>query len=339
MRIKNIEQLGRLYSKLRNELGAFVVAVLENPEVLEIIVNSEDSGIWVEEKTKGLYDTGETIAPDKLFAALGTIAAMNDAEINVKKPALSCVLPLDGSRVQGTIPPLSPAGPMLCIRKHASGLFPLSQYIEEGRIEAKYADYLRDMIKRRKNIIVSGGTSSGKTTLGNALIKEMLGISPNDRLLLMEDTKELQCATKNKDSFTTCEGITMRDILKVILRCRPDRIIVGEVRDGAALELLKAWNTGHSGGFATLHADSAWESLIRMEQMILEVTQSPMKELIGSAVDVVVYMKEYGKIGRQVVEILEVTGYKNGEYQCSYIFRHRDLDSGRYLEKTRGGNF
>jgi type IV secretion system protein VirB11 len=185
--------------------------------------------------------------------------------------------------------------------------------------------------------VVSGGTSSGKTTLVNALIREMIEISPQDRLLVMEDTVELQYDTDNKENYTTCDDddtrITMRDLLKMILRCRPDRIIVGEVRDGAALELLKAWNTGHPGGFATIHADNTLSALNRIESLILEVAQNPMKELIGEAVSVMVHIMDFGRIGRQITEILEVHGFHGGEYQLKHVYRHKGLDSEEIMKK------
>ena len=174
---------------------------------------------------------------------------------------------------------------------------------------------------KERNILIAGGTSSGKTTFANALIKELLEIAPKDRLIIMEDTIELQCATTNKQNFVTTDNVTMRKLLKMTLRYRPDRIIIGEVRGGEALDLLKSWNTGHPGGIATVHSNSAASSLIRLEQLILEVSQNPMSTLIAEAIDVVVYMEKRGKYGRQVTEIIEVKGYKEGigyEYDSIY---------------------
>lgn len=148
MHIRNAEQLERLYSKLKNELGFFVSQALENEEVFEILITSK-SHIFLDQKQDGLRNTGESLSPNKTFAALGTIAAMNGLEINTQSPSLSCDLPLDGSRVQGTIPPLSPSGPSLNIRKHSSGIFPLSKYVVEGRIKHEHAEYLKEAIRRR----------------------------------------------------------------------------------------------------------------------------------------------------------------------------------------------
>jgi type IV secretion system protein VirB11 len=311
--------LQRLSEKLKRELGPFIVEALENKEVLEICVNS-DGRVWLEEQQKRLYDTGETIAPESLIAALGTVAAMNGMELNKANPVLEGYFPLDGSRVEGAIPPVSPDGPSMTIRKHASAVFPLSRYIEERRITQAAVDYLRGSIRDAKNILVAGGTSSGKTTFVNALIKELLEIAPQDRLVVIEDTIELNCATTNKQNFVSSETVSMRKLLKMAMRYRPDRIIIGEVRGGEALDLLKSWNTGHPGGFATVHANNAYSSLLRLKQLIAEVSVTPMQTLIGEAVNVVIYMKEFGRLGRQVTEIIRVTGYEGGNYRYEPVY-------------------
>jgi type IV secretion system protein VirB11 len=321
--LKNLLQ--RLSEKLKRELGPFIVEALENGEVLEICVNS-DGRVWLEEKERRLYDTEETIAPENLIAALGTVAAMNGMELNKTNPVLEGYFPLGGSRVEGAIPPVSPDGPSMTIRKHASAVFPLSRYIEERRITQEAADYLSSSIRDARNILVAGGTSSGKTTFVNALILELLAIAPQDRLVVIEDTLELQCATKNKQNFVSSETVSMRKLLKTAMRYRPDRIIIGEVRGGEALDLLKSWNTGHPGGFATVHANNAHASLLRLEQLIAEVSVTPMQALIAEAINVVVYMKEFGRLGRQVTEIIRVTGFKEGEYRYEPVY---ELKSGR----------
>lgn len=170
-----MEQQERLYGKLRRELGGDVMDALEDERTLEICVNA-DGRIWVERKGERLRDVGRTLSSAKRLAALGTIAAMLGTEVNEAVPILEGRLPLDGSRVEGAVPPVSPDGPSMSIRKHASAVFPLSRYIEEGRIPEMCADYLRDRIRTNRNILVAGGTSSGKTTFANALIRELLEI-------------------------------------------------------------------------------------------------------------------------------------------------------------------
>ena len=314
------EQQQRLHNKLLRELGQAVVSFLINPNTIEICVNS-DEHIWTESKNEPLHDTGEKLSSDKLLAALGTIAAMLGTELNETTPILEGRLPLDGSRVEGAIPPVSPDGPSLSIRKHASAVFSLEQYVSEGRIHREHADYLMKCIAKERNILIAGGTSSGKTTFANALIKALLEIAPEDRLIVIEDTLELQCVTTNKQNFVSSDNVSMQKLLKTAMRYRPDRIIIGEVRGKEALDLLKSWNTGHPGGLATVHANSAASALIRLEQLILEVSQNPMSVLIAEAIDIVVYMEKRGKYGRQVTEIIEVKGYKEGvgyEYESIY---------------------
>ncbi len=315
------EQLKRLDLKLKKELGTDIVDALSAPDVLEICVNS-DGHIWVERIQEGLRDTGRVLSPENLVAALGTMAAMNRTEINESTPILEGSLPLEGlrARIEGSIPPVTPEGPSMSIRKHASAIFPLSQYVQEGRIPPEAADYLRDAICGRKNILVAGGTSSGKTTFVNALIRELLELVPEDRLLIMEDTFELRCATPNKQRFVTTKHVSLRKLLKTAMRYRPDRIIIGEVRGEEALDLLKSWNTGHPGGFATVHADDACSALLRLEELILETSMSPMSSLIARAVNIVVFMKECGGIGRQVTEIIRVTGHREEEYLYETIY-------------------
>jgi type IV secretion system protein VirB11 len=310
------EQKERLNAKLK--LGDCIIGALEDRKVLEVCVNS-DGHVWIEEIGRRLYDTGERISPESLMAALGTIAAMNGMELNEANPILEGVLPLDGSRAEGTVPPVSPGGPSMSVRKHASAVFPLSRYVEEKRITQDAADYLREAIRDARNILVAGGTSSGKTTFVNALIRELLEIAPEDRLIVIEDTAELQCATDNKQSFVTSENVSMRKLLKTAMRYRPDRIIIGEVRGGEALDLLKSWNTGHPGGLATVHANNARAALLRLEQLIGEVSVTPMPSLIAEAIHIVVFMRQFGRIGRRVTEIIEVHGYREGEYQYDVI--------------------
>ena len=347
MSLQTKEQQTRLTHKLKRELGAFILQALSDSDVIEIMVNS-DGRIWLDKKRKetkgfssanlsegqegesvedredstiGLYDTGKTMNAGDLLIALGTIAMMNDKEINEDHPMLQAVLPLDGSRVQGLIPPATPMGPSLTIRKHSSSVFPLSLYVKEGRIPQEQADYLRECIRRSKNIVVAGGTSSGKTTFVNALIKELLQIAPRERIIVMEDTFEIKCETNNKERLVTTEQVTMNMLVRASMRMRPDRLVVGEVRGMESLDLLKSWNTGHPGGLATIHSNDAYSTLIRFENLNMEATKnSPQCRLIGETVNVVVYMENAGKRGRQITQIMEVRGYEREKYITEMVY-------------------
>lgn len=316
------EVLRRNMEKLRNELGATICDALDDKEVIEILVNP-DGAIWLDRLSRGMEDTGRKIAPERLLGAIGTIAAMLRTEINKNSPVLEGELPLDGSRVEGTVPPVTRA-PGIAIRKHSSSVFPMSRYIAEKRITEKAWKYLEDAIMTRKNILIAGGTGSGKTTFVNAVLDSLSSMRPQDRVLLLEDTVELQCNMPNVYAMRTDSrsNTTMQRLVKASLRLRPDRIIVGEVRSGEALDLLKSWNTGHPGGICTLHANGAQSALIRLEQLISEVSKTPMKDLIGEAVDIVVFLKRVGKLGPAVTEILEVKGVNNmGDYDHNFIFK------------------
>ncbi|MDR1978541.1 MAG: P-type conjugative transfer ATPase TrbB [Synergistaceae bacterium] len=304
--------------KLRHELGPVVCSALDNPDIVEIMVNP-DGSIWLDCIKSGMEGTGEHVAFGRRMAALGTIAAILGAEVNSKSSILKGELPFDGSRVRGTVPPTS-SGPGFCIRKHSSAVFPISRYLAEKRISDAHWTYLQNAIEEKKNILVAGGTGSGKTTFTNALLDTLNKLNPMDRLVVMEDTLELQYSSKNVYSLRT-DGeneITLQYLLKTALQLRPDRIIVGEVLGGEALDLLKSWNTGHPGGISTLHANSAESALTRLELLVSEVSVSPMKELIGEVVDVVVFLKREARKGPVVTEVLEVKGVdvKSGVYNC-----------------------
>jgi type IV secretion system protein VirB11 len=315
------EILQRNTDKLRSELGTTICEALDNPEVIEIMVNP-DGRIWIDRLSHGMSDTKKRIAHDRLIAALGTIAAMLKTEVNKFSPILEGELPLDGSRVEGVLSPVTKAT-TLVIRKHSSAVFPIERYVEENRIDEKSWGFLKDAITGRRNILIVGGTGSGKTTFVNAILDALARFCPNDRVVILEDTVELQCNMENVLAMRTDSqsNTTMQRLVKVSFRVRPDRIIVGEVRSGEALDLLKSWNTGHPGGICTIHANSAVSALTRMEQLISEVSRTPMKELIGEAIDVVVFLRRIAKFGPFVTEILEVKGMNAiGNYDYEYVY-------------------
>jgi type IV secretion system protein VirB11 len=314
----NDEILRRNTEKLRSEIGTVVCDAIDDPEVIEIMVNP-DGHIWLDRLSRGMEKTGKKISHDRLAAALGTIAAMLRTEINKHSPILEGELPLDGSRVEGILSPVTRAA-ALVIRKHSSAVFPMERYVAEKRMDQDSWVYLQDSIRNRKNVLIAGGTGSGKTTFVNAVLNTLSKLCPDDRLVILEDTVELQCGMENVLAMRTDpqSGTTMQRLVKASLRLRPDRIVVGEVRGGEALDLLKSWNTGHPGGICTIHANSAHSSLTRMEQLISEVSKTPMKDLIGEAVDVVVFLQRIARFGPRVIEIIEVKGVSeksNYEYE------------------------
>ena len=316
------EVIRRNLSKLRREMGDKIRQAMDDPTVVEVMLNP-DGTVWTDRLGKGmefLCDMSDVQA----LQMLGTIAHMLGTVINVKNPRVEGELPGDGSRVEGVIPPLV-LRPSFNIRKKASSVFPLSQYVETGRAQPEDMEILRKAILTRKNILVVGGTGTGKTTFVNAIINEMKLLTPQHRLVILEDTAELQCTMDNYVAMRSNDEVSMQDLLKITMRQRPDRIIVGEVRGKEALDMVKAWNTGHPGGVCTVHANDARAGLLRIEQLISEVSETPMRELIGEAIDVVAFLVRDPKIGPKLAELIAVDGVKNGEY----IFRDlRNVKAG-----------
>ena len=301
----------RNLEKLRREMGDDVRNAMDDPQVLEIMLNP-DSKVWVDKIDSGM--TYICDMPDvQALQMLGTISHMVGTVINNHNPKVEGELPGDGSRVEGVISPVVQR-PVFNIRKKASAIFPLSEYVKSGRATDYDVQILCEAISSRKNILVVGGTGTGKTTFVNAIINEMKNLTPKHRLIILEDTLELQCSMENFVSMRTTSDVSMQDLLKITMRQRPDRIIIGEVRGKEALDMLKAWNTGHPGGVCTVHANDARAGLLRIEQLISEVSQSPMRELVAEAIDVVVFLVRDPRIGPKLSELIAVDGVHDGQY-------------------------
>ena len=307
----NDEVNRRNLEKLLREMGEQVRNAMDDPQVLEIMLNP-DSKVWIDKIDSGM--TYLCDMPDvQASQMLGTISHMVGTVINYHKPNVECELPGNGSRIEGVIPPVVPK-PIFNIRKKASAIFPLAEYVKSGRATDEDIRILCEAISSRKNILVVGGTGTGKTTFVNAIINEMKTLTPKHRLLILEDTLELQCSMENFVSMRTTSDVSMQDLIKITMRQRPDRIIIGEVRGKEALDMLKAWNTGHPGGVCTVHANDARAGLLRIEQLISEVSQSPMRELIAEAIDVVAFLIRDSHIGPKLSELIAVDGVQDGQY-------------------------
>jgi len=312
----------RLIEKIKIELGSICLTALENPKVIEIMLNS-DGTLWIEELGKPIMHVG-SMQESKVKALLGTIASYLNTTITASNPILECELPLDGSRFEGLLPPIVNK-PTFTIRKKASQIFTLEEYYQQKILSKEQYNQIKksiynpkDLEQSKKNILIVGGTGSGKTTLANAIIEGIVRQTPNDRVVIIEDTTEIQCAAKNAVTLRTSDKVNMLMLLRATMRLRPDRILVGEVRGAEALDLLKSWNTGHSGGIATIHANSARAGLTRLELLISEATQAPMQTLIAEAINIVIFITKT-KSGRRVKEIIEVTGYDKSTE--SYIIK------------------
>lgn len=307
----------RVTIKLTREMGPVVGELLNDPKVIEIMLNP-DGELWVERLGEAMKPCGH-MALATARSMMNTIAATLGEKLTEETPILECELPLDGSRFEALIPPVV-QGPTFTIRKKAIMVFTLEAYVKQGIMTQEQLESIKYAVVARQNILIVGGTGSGKTTLTNAVIREIVDTCPDDRIVILEDTRELQCEAKNAVPLRVIEQADMTRLLKASMRLRPDRILVGEVRDGAALALLKAWNTGHPGGVATLHANSALEGLTRLEDLADEATQGKGSKhrLIAAAVDLVIFIEKHAR-SRRVSEILQVDGHDGEKYITSLI--------------------
>ncbi|ADP99996.1 MULTISPECIES: P-type conjugative transfer ATPase TrbB [Pseudomonadota] len=302
----------RAKRKLERDIGPELLQALNHSKTVELMLNA-DGKVWVERLGEGMQCIG-TLRPAQAQAIIETIAGYHGKEVTRSKPILEGEFPLDGSRFAGQLPPVVPA-PTFAIRKKAVAIFTLDQYVENGIMTAAQKHVLVEAVAAHRNILVIGGTGSGKTTLVNAIINEMVITDPTERVFIIEDTGEIQCAAENHVQYHTSLDVSMTALLKTTLRMRPDRILVGEVRGAEALDLLDAWNTGHEGGAATLHANNANAGLARLRSLITRNPAAPaeIEPLIGEVVHIVVHIARTPE-GRRIQEILEVSGYCDGQY-------------------------
>jgi type IV secretion system protein TrbB len=302
----------RAKKKLERDMGPELLTVLNDPRTVEIMLNA-DGKLWLERLGEPMQCIG-TLRVAQAQAIIETVAGYHGKEVTRSKPVLEGELPLDGSRFAGQLPPVVPA-PTFAIRKKAIAIFTLDQYVERGIMSSQQRELLIAAVRSHRNILVVGGTGSGKTTLVNAIINEMVVQDPSERVFIIEDTGEIQCAAENYVQYHTSAEVNMTALLKTTLRMRPDRILVGEVRGPEALDLLMAWNTGHEGGAATLHANNAKAGLDRLGMLISMHPDSPkpIEPLIGEAVHLVVHIARIDGL-RRIQEILEVSGFVNGRY-------------------------
>ena len=302
----------RARKKLERDMGTELLLALNDPRTVELMLNA-DGRLWQEKLGETMRCIGKMRA-SQAQAIIETVAGYHGKEITRHQPMLEGELPLDGSRFAGQIPPIVPA-PTFAIRKKAIAVFTLDQYVEQGIMTGAQKEQLVRAVAEHRNLLVVGGTGSGKTTLVNAIIHEMVRQNPAERVFIIEDTGEIQCHADNYVQFHTSLDVSMTALLKTTLRMRPDRILVGEVRGPEALDLLMAWNTGHEGGAATLHANNARAGLDRLAMLISMHPDSPkpIEPLIGEAVHVLVHIARTTQ-GRRVQEILQVSGYHDGRY-------------------------
>jgi len=312
-------------NKLKRELGNTILEALADPLTVEIMCNA-DGVIWQEKLGQKMQPITK-ISSTYISSLISTIASINGKVITKDNPVLEAELPLDGSRFAGQIPPVV-SSPTFAIRKKASRVFTLDDYVSANIMNYAAQQVLIKAISDHKNILIVGGTGSGKTTLVNAVIAQMVKNDPDERLVIIEDTGEIQCSSKNYVQYHTSNNISMSDLLKTTLRMRPDRILVGEVRGAEALDLLMAWNTGHEGGCATLHANNAYAAFNRLNLLISMNPEAPKKSevLIGEAVDLIVHITKTKDGGKKIAQILEVINFSDGKYHTNLLTNPNNED-------------
>lgn len=317
----------RLVRKLQEALGDEICVALDDTSVVEIMLNP-DGRLFIERLGHGIAAVGE-MSSAAAEIVIGSVAHALQSQADDEQPIISGELPIGGHRFEGLLPPIV-SRPTFTIRRRASRLIPLDDYVSSKVMTARQADVIRHAIESRLNIVISGGTGSGKTTLANAVIAEIVEAAPEDRIVILEDTAEIRCVAENAVALHTSDTIDMARLLKSTMRLRPDRIIVGEVRDGAALTLLKAWNTGHPGGVTTIHSNSAMSALRRLEQLTAEVSQQPMREVIGEAVDLIVSIERTGR-GRRVRDVIHVESFNGSRYETE---TYAQIDEAQLNEES-----
>ena len=302
---------------LRTALGPAIAGWLEDASVVEVMLNP-DGRLWIDRLTSGLADTGVRMRSDDGERIVRLVAHHVGAEVHPDQPRVSAELPETGERFEGLLPPVV-AAPTFAIRKPAVAVFTLADYVASGIMTAGQARALAEAVAARRNVLVAGGTSTGKTTLVNALLAEIA--KSGDRVVLIEDTRELQCAAPNLVALRTKDGVaSLSELVRSSLRLRPDRIPIGEVRGAEALDLLKAWGTGHPGGVGTIHAGSALGALRRLEQLVQEAVVTVPRALIAETIDLIAVL--CGRGGeRRLAELTCVLGLDAaGDYRLGPAF-------------------
>lgn len=320
-----IDMADRLEEMLGRYLGPSILRALEDPDVTEVYVNPQDHAVRYDTRSRGKVESGEFIDPHRVEMFLNAVATRMGMTLSASNPRLEAELPprvFGGARLQGFVPPVT-CGPAFNIRRPAATVFTLDDYLTAGTVTDDQRIVLRAVITERKNILIVGGTNTGKTTFANALLHEIATQFPTERVVILEDTVELQCSATDQLALRSSADVSLAELLRSALRTSPNRIIVGEVRGAEALDLLDAWATGHPGGVATLHASSAGGALARLDRLAQRANVPPQSYLVAEAVHVVVVI-EGGHDRRRVTEVARVRGFdRDGHFVLQHLNRRR----------------
>jgi P-type conjugative transfer ATPase TrbB len=310
------ESQRRLYEKLHHDLGNSINELLGDHDTNEIMVNP-DGKMWIDSSTRGLFHLDD-LNRDQVFSIINGIAGIHNFVVTQHNPRLEAELPfyknMRGERFTAQVPPIV-SSPSFTIRKKPEIIFTLEDYIKTNRMTKSQADILKDLIQNRKNILISGGPGSGKTTVTNALILEAVNADSNQRFVILEDLPELQCSALNQVSMLTSDTVNMTGLLRAAMRMRPDRILIGEVRGAEALDMLKAWNTGCPGGICTIHANGSEEAIQRISDLAMEAGLTvPPIQLVLHTVDAIISVTRKENQKGFIQDILSLGAYQNGKF-------------------------
>ncbi len=337
---QRVDLVQQVYSSIRG--FGILDSIIADDTITEVMINGPDN-VFIEKSGKLTKIESTFESQRKLEDIIQRIVGLAGREVNQANPICDTHLP-DGSRVNVVLPPVSLCGPILTIRKFSKTPMTIEKLIQYGSITQDIADKLELLVRAKYNIFISGGTGSGKTTFLNALSNY---IPKDERVITIEDSAELQITgvdnlvsleTRNANA-SGAGAITIRDLIKSSLRMRPERIVVGEVRGGEALDMLQAMNTGHDGSLSTGHANSTEDMLSRLETMVLQgaagLPLEAIRSQIGSAIDIIIHLSRLRDKSRKTMEITEVVGYKNGEIILNplYVFEE---DENSTLDKVSG---
>jgi type IV secretion system protein VirB11 len=308
----------RNLDKLVDELGS-ILSLMENPNVEDIFINP-DGSVWVTQCGQAPVLTAGVVEPEQVRSIINVAASVNGAVATKESPIVEVILPVGNCRFEGLLPPVV-SSPTIAIRTLPRTVRTLGDYLESDTMTGVQCEAICTAIVEHRNILIVGATGAGKTTLLNACLNAMASLTPDDRVVSIEDIAELRVVSPNCVSLYATPPITMQRCVKTAMRLRPNRILVGEVRGKEALDLLKAWNTGHPGGVATVHADSAYMGLLRLEQLAREATRAPQRQFIAQTVHMVVFIAPDSstKSGRRVREVVAVRGIAAGKYDIEVL--------------------
>jgi type IV secretion system protein TrbB len=309
----------RYLDMLETACGQEIMNALRDDSVIEVMLNP-DGHLFIERLAEGKKATHVIFPATQSENIIKLVASYKNQVVHANAPMIATDIPFFGARFQGWLPPVVKQ-PCFAIRKRATHIFTLGDYVKQNALSQEMADFLREAVLSRKNILIAGGTASGKTTFANALLDVLRG--SNDRIIILEDLPELQIACEDVVMLGTTDTVDMRELVKGTLRMRPDRIIMGEVRDGAALELLKSWNTGHPGGICTLHANSLKSTPYRVEDLIREVVMSIPHNLILQAIDLIIFIERLKDGRRKIAEIGELSGFTKDQYNIDILYQNQ----------------